>query len=199
MQWPSTELQVGCQSSAEDGAESNGDDCGHAHPLPAFFQDFPKADANLVHQLYLPTQSCTYSENEIVKVLVSQSWPTLCAPVDCSPPGSPVCGILQVRTLEWVAIPFSKESSWPGDRTWVSCDAGRFFTICVTRKALLYIYCSKQDSFLPHLQVFLQAIPTIQMSFHILQLPISPLTSMKTDRSTSKSKPSRKPTLGSSE
>ena len=36
-----------------------------------------------------------------------QSCPTLCDPVDGSPPGSPVPGILQVRTLEWVAIFFS--------------------------------------------------------------------------------------------
>ena len=36
-----------------------------------------------------------------------QSWPTLCDPVDGSPPGSPVPGILQARTLEWVAISFS--------------------------------------------------------------------------------------------
>ena len=36
-----------------------------------------------------------------------QSWPTLCNPIDGSPPGSPVPGILQARTLEWVAISFS--------------------------------------------------------------------------------------------
>ena len=36
-----------------------------------------------------------------------QSCPTLCNPIDGSPPGSPVPGILQARTLEWVAIPFS--------------------------------------------------------------------------------------------
>ena len=36
-----------------------------------------------------------------------QSCPTLCDPVDGSPPGSPVSGILQARTLEWVAISFS--------------------------------------------------------------------------------------------
>ena len=36
-----------------------------------------------------------------------QSWPTLCDPIDSSPPGSPVPGILQARTLEWVAISFS--------------------------------------------------------------------------------------------
>ena len=36
-----------------------------------------------------------------------RSWPTLCDPIDGSPPGSPVPGILQARTLEWVAIAFS--------------------------------------------------------------------------------------------
>ena len=36
-----------------------------------------------------------------------QSRPTLCDPIDSSPPDSPVLGILQVRTLEWVAISFS--------------------------------------------------------------------------------------------
>ena len=40
--------------------------------------------------------------------LVSKSRPTLCSPVDCSPPGSSVHGILQTRLLEQVAIPFSR-------------------------------------------------------------------------------------------
>ena len=40
---------------------------------------------------------------------VAQSCLTLCDPVDCSPPGSSVRGILQARILEWVAIPFSKD------------------------------------------------------------------------------------------
>ena len=41
-----------------------------------------------------------------MKVLVTQSCPTLCDPVDCSPPGSSVHGMLQARTLEWAAMPF---------------------------------------------------------------------------------------------
>ena len=40
-----------------------------------------------------------------------QSWPTLCDPIDGSPPGSPIPGILQARTLEWVAISFSNAQS----------------------------------------------------------------------------------------
>ena len=49
--------------------------------------------------------------------------------MDCSPWGSSVCGILQSRILEWVAIPFFRGSSPLRDRTWVSCIAGRFLTI----------------------------------------------------------------------
>ena len=41
-----------------------------------------------------------------------QSCPTLCDPIDGSPPGSPIPGILQARTLEWVAIYFSNEWKW---------------------------------------------------------------------------------------
>ena len=41
-----------------------------------------------------------------------QSCPTLCDPIECSPPGSPVPGILQARTLEWVAISFSNAWKW---------------------------------------------------------------------------------------
>ena len=54
---------------------------------------------------------------------------TLCDPMHSSPQGSSVLGILQARILEWVAIPFSKGSSRPRDRTCVSHIAGRFFTV----------------------------------------------------------------------
>ena len=49
-----------------------------------------------------------------------QSCLTLCDPIDGSPLGSSVPGILQARVLEWVAISFSRGSSLPRDRTWVS-------------------------------------------------------------------------------
>ena len=63
-----------------------------------------------------------------------QSCLTMCNPIDSSPPGSTIRGILQARTLEWVAISFSRRSSWPRDWTPVSCITGRFFTIWVTRE-----------------------------------------------------------------
>ena len=43
-----------------------------------------------------------------MRVKLLQSCPTLCDPMDCSPPGSPVQGILQARILEWIAISFSR-------------------------------------------------------------------------------------------
>ena len=51
----------------------------------------------------------------------TQSYLTLCNLVDCSPPGSSVHDISHTGTLEWVAISFSRGSSWPRDQTWVSC------------------------------------------------------------------------------
>ena len=63
--------------------------------------------------------------------MCAQLCPTLCNPMDCSPPGSSVHEILQARVLERVAISSSKGSSQPRDWThisWVSCIAGRLFT-----------------------------------------------------------------------
>ena len=74
-------------------------------------------------------------EVQWVKVLVTKLCPTLLTPMDCSLPGSSVHGIFQARILEWVAISFSRGSSWPTDWTQVSCIAGRFFTIWATREA----------------------------------------------------------------
>ena len=64
-------------------------------------------------------------------------------PMDCSPPGSSVHGILQARILEWVAISFSSRSFQPRDQTKVSCIAGRFFTIWATSKTYLYVYINE--------------------------------------------------------
>ena len=71
-----------------------------------------------------------------VKVIITQSSPTLCDPMDSSLPDSSAHEILQARILEWLAISFSRGSSRPRGRTWVSCIAGRFFTIWATRESL---------------------------------------------------------------
>ena len=80
-------------------------------------------DFNIITPYMTNPQPTSWSE-----VLVAQSCPTLCYSMDCSPPGSSVHGILQARILEWVAITFSRGSSWPRDWTQASCIAGRFFT-----------------------------------------------------------------------
>ena len=51
--------------------------------------------------------SLTHSGTAAAAAMSLQTCPTLCDPIDGSPPGSPVPGILQARTLEWVAISFS--------------------------------------------------------------------------------------------
>ena len=57
---------------------------------------------------------------------IAQLCLTLCKSMDCSPPGSSVHGIVQVRILEWIAISFFRGFSWPRDQTHVSCLAGGF-------------------------------------------------------------------------
>ena len=66
-------------------------------------------------------QRCPKTREECFKATVSnaaaaakslQSCPTLCDPIDGSPPGSPIPGILQARTLEWVAMSFSNAGKW---------------------------------------------------------------------------------------
>ena len=71
-----------------------------------------------------------------------QSCPTLCNTMHCSPPGSSVHGSLQVRILEWVAVPSSRGSFWPRDWTCVSQSpalVGGFFTPSATWEALIHV------------------------------------------------------------
>ena len=63
----------------------------------------------LVSSGYMPSSGIagSYGSSAAVAVKSLQLCPTLCDPMDGSPPGSPIPGILQARTLEWVAISFS--------------------------------------------------------------------------------------------
>ena len=62
--------------------------------------------------IYPPSEVYNHHSNAAAAAKSLQSCPTLCNPIDCSPPGSPVPGILQARTLEWVAISFSNAWKW---------------------------------------------------------------------------------------
>ena len=72
-------------------------------PEPGQFEDF----ATCWHPLLGASKSCRAAFRPAATAKSLQSCPTLCNPIDGSPPGSPIPGILQARTLEWVAISFS--------------------------------------------------------------------------------------------
>ena len=76
----------------------------------------------------MASENCP-ARGECILVCVQslQSCPTLCNPLDYSPPSSSVHGILQASILEWVAMPSSREFSQPGVQTCISCIAGGFF------------------------------------------------------------------------
>ena len=96
-------------------------------------------------------------------LVVVQSTPTLCDPMDCSLPGSSVLGILQARILEWVAISFSRGSSLPRDWTWVSHIGGRHFNLWATREAypLPKCYINHFWNWLPQLEKLFLDIPVL--------------------------------------
>ena len=75
-----------------------------------------------------------------VCVLVAQLCLILCDPMDCSPPGSSIHGISQARILEWVAVAFTRGSSWSRDQTHIQFNSDDHY---------LY-YCGKSSS--PHSQ-----------------------------------------------
>ena len=66
---------------------------------------------------------------QVLNSEVTQSCPTLCDSMDCSPSGFSIHGVFQARILEWVVISFSRGSSPARDRTQVSCIEGRCFTL----------------------------------------------------------------------
>ena len=86
-----------------------------AQPL---YLSYAKSADCIVSESYI---FVSYEVEVLVCVCVCSLCPTLCHPMDCSPPGFSVRGIVQARIVEWSAISFSRGSSRPGDRTHVSC------------------------------------------------------------------------------
>ena len=82
---------------------------GHLHPIFIFPNEFR-------YPVYLVAVGGSTHISHSLKFLSTakslQSCPTLCDPIDCSPPGSPVPGIHQARTLEWAAVSFSNAWNW---------------------------------------------------------------------------------------
>ena len=67
------------------------------------------------------------TESGISSLLLFSPIQLICDPMDWGPPESSVHGISQARMLVWVAISFSRGSSWPRDQTCISCTAGGLF------------------------------------------------------------------------
>ena len=82
--------------------------------------------------LCLRIEVFTYSHNLCICAQSLQLRLTLWDPVDCSPPGSSIHGVLQARALKWVAMPFTGGSSWPRDRTCIS------YISCIGRRVLYH-------------------------------------------------------------
>ena len=91
---------------------------GRLFPKPPTFHPFSSAIS--CDLSFLEDAIIFSGKNKYAAQSISQVW-LFCDPMDCSPPGSSVHGILQARVLEWVAMPFSKGSSWCSDRSHVSC------------------------------------------------------------------------------
>ena len=120
--------------------------------------------------------SCCYSNVYIWGVgvcSVAQSCLTLCSPMDCSPPGSSVHGILQARILEWVAMPSSRGTLWTMDQTWVSCTAGGFFTTNATWEALIY-----EEAGLDWKSHHRKSLASLVKTFYVLSTSVSGIDSL---------------------
>ena len=125
--WPLFPLSVDCNAVFTHP---------RSHPcLPSgeHFRNLPCLSASrlLFHLGCVCVHVCTRS--------VALSNPTLCDPLDRSPPGSSIHGIFQARRLEWGVISYFRGSSLSRDRTripCVSCIAARFFTAEPSRKPL---------------------------------------------------------------
>ena len=99
-----------------------------SHPIFDLSANLPSVPLNHV-QIPIWSSLCVW---------VTQSWPTLCDPMDCSPPGFSVHEIFQTKILEWVSISFSRGSSQPRDRTRVS-STGRWILYHWAPRKALYV------------------------------------------------------------
>ena len=102
---------------------------------------------------------------------VTQSCPILCDPINCSLPGSSIRGILLARILEWVAISFSRGSSWPRDQTHISCIP------CIGRQILYHqhylafitervssCHCLPLDKRKSQVELFMNILPWLRLA-----------------------------------
>ena len=105
-------------------------------------------------------QSCGLAAG--IKVLVTQQCPTLCNPMDYSPPASSVLVIILARILEWVTISFSRGSFWSKDQTWVSFNSK--FDIDMFPELILIAYWYLTGEILKYLPLWQMITESISFS-----------------------------------
>jgi len=98
--------------------------------------------------------------------------------MDCSPPGSSVHGILQARILEWVAIPFSRRSSWPRDQIQVSCIAAHSLSSEPPGKPF-YKSCSNVTFFIRLTLMILFKLSSFSQLSHPLSFSYFPFSTLR--------------------
>ena len=123
------------------------------------------------------------SSNVCVYMLSQFSCVWLCYHLDYSPLGSCVHGILQARIQEWVAMPYSRGSSWPRDGTWiscVSCIAGGLFTLWAIREpeSLQPLICFISLQFCLFKNIIRRESQRVALCFWILLLSIRQLITL---------------------
>ena len=115
--WPSQQSAVNMTFTLKKETEVQG---GENNGLTSYLaRDWTRTQTQIC--LCLKTRVCVCVCVCVCTHACALLCPTLCNPMVCSPPSSSVYGIFQARILEWVAIFFSRASSWPRDWNYVSC------------------------------------------------------------------------------
>ena len=94
----------------------------------------------LFEELFIPVDYIYVILPRCNVMLATRLRSTLCNPIDCSLPGSPLTmGFSRQECWCGLPFPFSRGSSWARDQTWISCIAGRFFTVWASREVVYYM------------------------------------------------------------
>ena len=106
-----------------------------SHPAPLRFLTTPSRVGHTVLRVLACCGPFAWQSNKAILLCVlrrSVVFDSYCDPMDCSPPGSSVHGVLPATILKWIAIPFTRGSSWPRDQTHIS------YISCISRLVLYH-------------------------------------------------------------
>ena len=133
----------------------------------SFFTDWAMREAHLLSPPHSCWQPYFWLHGSMNAHSLSCVW-LFCDPMGCSPQGSSLHGILQARKLEWVAISFSRGSSWPRDWTQVSCVS------CISRQ-ILYHWATWEVSTSDFTEEMNTMRKETSLTFHFTHISVSVL------------------------